>query len=132
MNTIRQPAPIPGSVCGTYTRQNAVKGFAPNDDAARTYDAGMLRITLYSGSTMNGSSTCTIATYTAKRLKIIFSGSFTTPSDRNRLLRTPSFCSSTTQATVRTRSEVQNGSSTRNSNSPARPGGCAAMTYATG
>ena len=77
---------------------------------------------------MNGSSTWTIATYTAKRLKIIFSGSLMIPSDRNRLLSTPSFCSSTTQAAVRTRSEVQNGSSTRNNSSPARPGGCAAIT----
>ncbi len=62
MNTIRQPAPMPASVCGTNTRRNAVNGVAPSDDAARTYDGGMPRITLYSGKTMNGSSTCTIAT----------------------------------------------------------------------
>src|SRR5207245_7522028 len=132
MNTIRQPAPTPGSVCGRYTRRNAVSGRAPSDDAARTYEGGMPRITLYNGSTMNGSSTWTIATYTAKRLKIIFNGSLMIPSDRNRLFSTPSFCSSTTHAAVRTRSDVQNGSSTRNSSTPARPGGCAEMTYATG
>ena len=73
---------------------------------------------------MKGNSTCTIATYTANRLKIIFSGSSMSPIEMKRLLSIPSFCSSTTQAAVRTKSDVQNGSSTRNSSSPARPGGC--------
>ncbi len=36
MNTSNAPAPIPGTDCGKYTRQNAVNGVAPRERAART------------------------------------------------------------------------------------------------
>ena len=59
MNTSSVPAPTPGSASGQYTRQNACTGAAPSEEAARRYCGWMERITEYSGSTMNGSSTPT-------------------------------------------------------------------------
>ena len=35
MNTNKPPAPTPGKVCGTYTRQNAANGWLPSEIAAR-------------------------------------------------------------------------------------------------
>ena len=62
MKTNSEPAPTPAKVCGQYTRQNARGKLAPKDAAALICVAGMVRITAYSGSTMNGSSTWVIAT----------------------------------------------------------------------
>ena len=53
---------MPGTVCGRYTRTNARSGRAPSEAAARMYSRGMPRITLYSGSTMNGSRMWVMAT----------------------------------------------------------------------
>src|SRR5262249_61051553 len=115
-----------------YTRSQATKGGAPSDATARIYDGGIAFITLYSGRIMNGSSTCTIATYTAKRLKIIFSGSWMIPKFSSAPLTTPSRCSSTTHATVRTNKEVQKGSKTKNSRIAALVPDCCDRNQAVG
>ena len=60
MNT--SSVPTPGSDSGQYTRQNPCTGPAPSEAAARRYCGWMERITEYSGSTMNGSSTRVMAT----------------------------------------------------------------------
>ena len=73
-------------------------------------------ITLNIGSTMNGSRMCTIAMYTPMRLRTSCTGSSQTPSVMARSLTSASFCSSTSQAVVRTSNDVQNGSSSRRIN----------------
>src|SRR5256885_11173566 len=69
-------------------------------------------ITLYRGRITNGSSTCTMATYTAKRVKIMVSGASTMCSDCRSVFTGPSRWSRMNQAVVRTRIEVQKGTST--------------------
>ena len=54
-----------------------------------------------------------MATTTPKRLKISGSGSAMMPRDCSMAFTTPSFCSTTTQAVVRTSKDVQKGSSTK-------------------
>ena len=49
-------------VIGRYTRRKRFHGGAPSEAAARRYTGSSPFITLYSGSTTKGSSTCTIAT----------------------------------------------------------------------
>lgn len=70
-------------------------------------------ITEYSGNTMKGSRMCTIAIYTPVRLNSSSTGESVRPSPISDLLIRPSFCSNTIHAATRTRTEVQNGSSTK-------------------
>ncbi len=53
-----------------------------------------------------------MATYTAKRLKIIAIGASTRPSASSNAFTGPSRCSRMNHAVVRTRMDVQNGTST--------------------
>jgi len=91
-------------------------------------------ITEYSGRIMKGSRICVIAMIVPVELLIIVSrlSSATRPTQTSRSLITPCCCSSTFHADVRTRSDVQNGSSTRISNRFEVLSGKSASSHATG
>ena len=57
MKTSRVPPAMPGKESGRNTRRKAWRRLAPRLCAARTSRGSMLRITLYTVSTMYGSST---------------------------------------------------------------------------
>ena len=69
----------------------------------------MRDITPYKGKTMNGSSTCTIPTCTPTILNKSFWGNSTSPRPSSARLTRPLLPRITSQAKVRTRMLVQNG-----------------------
>ena len=79
------------------------------------------------GRMAKGSSTCTMATSTATRVKISCSGWSITPRASRAAFSGPSRWSRMNQAVVRTRIDTQNGTSTSTVASRAQPGESRAM-----